>query len=46
MLELVSYPKPNAATVKAIIPFMIPVLDPPTVLRHPVHALLLSLHYP
>jgi hypothetical protein len=46
MLALVSYPKPNVATVKAIIPFMIPVLDPHPVLRHPVHALILSLHYP
>jgi hypothetical protein len=46
MLALVSYPKLNAATVKAIIPFMVPVLDPHMILRHPVHALLLSLHYP
>jgi hypothetical protein len=46
MLALVSCLKPNAATVKTIIPFMVLVLDPHTVLRHPVPALLLSLQYP
>jgi len=31
MLALVSYSKLNAATGKAIIPFMVPVLDPHTI---------------